>query len=60
MKADRRKLFQGPWEFREAALIVILLNAAGFAIQFALGGSGITMPVWPMNAITLTILGGSY
>ncbi|KAA6232994.1 cytochrome c biogenesis protein ResB [Chlorobium phaeovibrioides] len=58
MKADRRKLFQGPWEFREAALIVILLNAAGFAIQFALGGSGITMPVWPMNAITLTILGG--
>ncbi|MDT9546070.1 MAG: cytochrome c biogenesis protein ResB [Chlorobium sp.] len=55
MKADRRTLFQKPWEFREAALIAILLNAAGFAIQYSLGGTGITMPEWPMNAITLLL-----
>jgi len=55
MKADRRKLFQKPWEFREAALIALTLNAVGFALQYASGGSGVTMPEWPMNAITLTL-----
>jgi len=48
-------MFQKPWEFREAALIALTLNAVGFALQYASGGSGVTMPEWPMNAITLTL-----
>ncbi|KZK74048.1 MAG: hypothetical protein A3K90_07465 [Pelodictyon luteolum] len=56
MAPHHRKWFQAPWEFREAALMAIMTAAFGFAIQYALGGQGITLPAWPLNGVILTLL----
>lgn len=50
-----RRLFQPPWEFRESALFTAVAVIAGFVVQYAFAGSGVTMPHLPVNAIALTL-----
>ncbi|WP_041463882.1 cytochrome c biogenesis protein ResB [Pelodictyon luteolum] len=56
MAPHPRKWFHAPWEFREAALAATLTLALGFAVQYSLGGAGITMPAWPLNGIILALI----
>jgi hypothetical protein len=56
MVVVRRQWFQYPWEFRESVLFTAVAVSAGFLIQFASAGSGITMLHLPFNAIALLLL----
>ncbi len=50
-----RRLFQPPWEFREAALFTAVAVFAGFAFQYAASGQGVALPHLPFNAIALAL-----
>ncbi len=50
-----RRLFQSPWEFREAAIFTAVAVIAGFAVQYAGLGIGVPQPHLPYNALFLGI-----
>lgn len=43
------------WSFREGAIFAVLLVAAGFAIEAALGAQGVVLPSWPRNGTVLVL-----
>lgn len=43
------------WSFREGAVFAVLLVAAGFAIEAALGAQGVVLPSWPRNGMVLVL-----
>lgn len=53
MSDVQRPWFQLPWEFRESAASAVVAVLVGFLIQFASGGAGVVMLVWPYNAAVL-------
>ena len=55
MVVVRRSWFQAPWDFKESILFSAGALVAGFAIQYAASGSGITLPRLPFNAIALAL-----
>ncbi|TCD48701.1 cytochrome c biogenesis protein ResB [Chlorobium sp. N1] len=56
MTAKGRTWFQAPWQYRESALTAITATAFGFAVQYTLKGTGIDMPQWPLNGVSLALL----
>ena len=48
-----RRLFQSPWEFREAAFFTAVAVIAGFAVQYAGLGIGVPQTHLPYNALFL-------
>jgi hypothetical protein len=55
MVVTRRRWFEAPWEFREASLFSLLAILSGFFIQYAASGNSVGLPVWPFNAIALSV-----
>jgi hypothetical protein len=56
MAISRRRWFQHPWNFREAAMFTAMAVISGFVIQYAVSGRGIAIPAWPLNGIALAVI----
>lgn len=46
-----KKLWEGPWAFKESILINLALLIAGFVLEFVLSEYKITLPGWPINLV---------
>lgn len=56
MREDVKGWLGGERNFRLASAVTVLAVLAGFTIQYALGGEGLPMLFWPLNALFILVL----
>lgn len=56
MVQKQRKLFEAPFGFKEGGFATIFLVVLGFFVELLSGGTGITVPGWPFNAVIAAML----
>ena len=56
MVQKQRKLFEAPFGFKEGGFTTIFLVVLGFFVELLSGGTGITVPGWPFNAVIAAML----